>query len=125
MGSEMEMKMATTTMAEDQRRDDWWDDEDEVLGDAFAVHPGLILKNHVLPARRVRTSELADAIGMARPGLSNMLNGRRALTEAVALKIEKAIDYPAELLIGLQMQHNLAVARETTDVSHVRKLEHV
>lgn len=118
----MEMRMIINP--ETQQHSEWWDDEDEVLGDAFAVHPGRLLKNHILPARRVTASALADAIGVARPGLSNMLNGKRAVTEAVALKIEKAIDYPAELLIGLQTQHNLAVARETTDVSHVRKLEH-
>lgn len=112
-------------MADVGTRNDWWDEEEEVLGDAFAVHPGLILKNHILPARRVTATALADAIGVSRPGFSNMLNGKRSVTEALALKIEKALDYPAELLVALQTQHNLAVARRTTDVSHVRKLEHV
>lgn len=111
-------------MAEVQQRSDWWDEEDEVLGDAFAVHPGIILKNHVLPARRITATALADAIGAARPGFSNMLNGKRSVTEAVALKIETALGYPAELLLALQTQHNLAVARQTVDVSNVRKLEH-
>jgi antitoxin HigA-1 len=111
-------------MADIRQQSDWWDDEDEVLGDAFAVHPGLILKNHILPARRVTASALADAIGVARPGFTNMLNGKRAVTEALALKIERALGYPADLLIGLQTQHNLAMARANTDVSHIRRLEH-
>ncbi len=112
-------------MADVQQRSEWWDDDEEVLGDAFAVHPGLILKNHVLPARRVTATALADAVGVPRPGFNNMLNGKRSVTAALALKIEKALHYPAELLIGLQTQHDLVVARQITDVSHVRELEHV
>lgn len=112
-------------MADVARRSERWDEEEEVLGDAFALHPGLILKNHILPARRITATALADALGVARPGFSNMLNGKRSVTAALALKIEKALHYPAELLIGLQTQHDLAVARQIMDVSHVRELEHV
>ena len=100
----------------------FWDDEDELLGDAFSVHPGTILKMQVLPNLGVRIAQLADAIGAARPGFNNMINGKRALTPEVALKIEKAIGYPASLLNRLQADYSLAVARRETNVEAVREL---
>lgn len=103
----------------------FWDNEDELLvPENFAVHPGPFLKRHVLNERGVTASALADHLGVARPGLTNMLNGKRALTTALALKIERAIGYPANLLMQMQTNYELAHGREELEpeIEHITRM---
>lgn len=87
----------------------FWDDEDEILNpEAFAVHPGPFLRAHVLKEHDISVSALADRLMVARPGLSNMLMGKRAITPVLALKIERAIGYPAVVLCQMQTSYDLA-----------------
>lgn len=95
----------------------YWDDEEEVLHpENFAVHPGLILKSSIIPAAGLTAMALADRLGVARPGFNNMLNGKRAITPALALKIQRAINYPASLLVTMQAAHDLAAATHSAEV---------
>ena len=100
-----------------QEANSFWDDGDEELGDGFAVHPGLVLKNVILPSRDMTVVALSDAIGVARPGLSNLLNGKRDLTAEMALKIGAALDYPADTLMVMMTHHDLARARARTSLA--------
>lgn len=99
-----------------QETNAFWDEDDEEIGNGFAVHPGLVLKNSVLPSREMTAVALAEAIGAARPGLSKMLNGRRDLTAEMALKIGAALDYPADALMMMMTNHDLARARAKKDL---------
>jgi len=99
-------------MASISNNEEFWDDEDEVLSDeSFAIHPGLLLKNVILPHHGVRASTLAEKIGVARPGFNHILNGKRTLTSTMALKIEGEIGYPAKTLVVMMANHDLAMAR--------------
>ena len=99
-------------MANISNNEDFWDDEDEVLSDdSFAIHPGLLLKNVILPQHGVSASTLADRVGVARPGFNLILNGKRTLTSTMALKIEGEIGYPAKTLVLMMANHDLAIAR--------------
>lgn len=92
----------------------FWNEEDQSLTpESFAVHPGPFLKRHILTGRNLKASVLADHLRVARPGFTNMLNGKRALTTPLALKIERAIGYPAAILCQMQTTFNLAHDRET------------
>lgn len=94
----------------------FWDEEDQLLTpESFAVHPGPFLKRHVLAERNLKASVLADHLRVARPGFTNMLNGKRALTTPLALKIERAIGYPAVILCQMQTTFDLAHDRETLE----------
>lgn len=87
----------------------YWDDEDEVLDpEMFVVHPGSFLKVRVLKERNITVSALANRLMVARPGLTNMLSGKRDITPGLALKIERAIGYPAAILCQMQTTYNLA-----------------
>lgn len=95
----------------------WDDDENEVeAGDGFAIHPGLVIKNSILPSRLMTAVDLADMIGTARPGLNNMLNGKRDLTSDVALRISAALEYPADALMTMMTRHDLARTRAKTEL---------
>lgn len=102
----------------------YWDEEDEVLNpEAFAVHPGPFLKRNVMEERDITVSSLAEHIKVARPGLNNMLNGKRALTTKLALKIEKATGYPAAILCQMQTTYDLAHGREEVEVAYIEPIK--
>ena len=51
-------------------------------------HPGLTLRDDVLPALRLSVTEAAQQLGVARVSLSRVLNGRAAISPEMALRIE-------------------------------------
>lgn len=98
-------------MSEDKgiAHDQFWDDEDEILNpEAFALHPGPFFKRAVLAIHDISVSSLASHIMVARPGLNDALNGKRAVTAGLALKLERATGYPAAILCSMQSTYDLA-----------------
>lgn len=51
-------------------------------------HPGLTLRDSVLPALGLSVTEAAQQLGVSRVALSRMLNGRAAISPEMALRIE-------------------------------------
>ncbi len=92
---------------------------------AFPAHPGEIVREDVLPAFGLSIVEAAEALNVARPGFNNMLNGKRALTHEMALKLEAAFGVSAELLTNIQNEYDLAQARAHASqiVAGIRKRE--
>jgi addiction module HigA family antidote len=51
-------------------------------------HPGLTLRDDVLPALRLNVTQAAEQLGVSRVALSRVLNGRAAISPEMALRIE-------------------------------------
>lgn len=51
-------------------------------------HPGLTLRDDVLPALGLAVTEAAKQLGVSRVALSRVLNGRAAISPEMALRIE-------------------------------------
>ena len=51
-------------------------------------HPGLTLRDDVLPALRLSVTQAAQQLGVSRVALSRVLNGRAAISPEMALRIE-------------------------------------
>lgn len=51
-------------------------------------HPGLTLRDDVLPALGLTVTDAAQQLGVARVSLSRVLNGRAAISPEMALRIE-------------------------------------
>ena len=51
-------------------------------------HPGLTLRNDVLPALGLTVTEAAAQLDVSRVALSRVLNGRAAISPEMALRIE-------------------------------------
>ena len=51
-------------------------------------HPGLILRDDVLPALGLGVTQAAEQLGVSRVALSRRLNGRAAISPDMALRIE-------------------------------------
>ena len=51
-------------------------------------HPGLTLRDDVLPALGLSVTQAAKQLGVSRVALSRVLNGRAAISPEMALRIE-------------------------------------
>lgn len=69
------------------------------------LHPGEHIKKSVLP-EGLSVKKAAELIGVGRPALSNLLNGKAALTPEMATRIEKAFGASAQELLALQTAYD-------------------
>jgi len=68
------------------------------------AHPGKILA-HYLAGRSV--TEVAVHLGVTRPALSRVLNGRAGISADMALRLSEAFNTDADLWLHLQAQRDL------------------
>lgn len=59
-----------------------------MAGSFHPPHPGLTLRDDVLPAWGLNVTQAAGQLGVSRVALSRMLNGRAAISPEMALRIE-------------------------------------
>ena len=72
----------------------------------MTVHPGMMIKPE-LEERGISQKDFAKMLGVQASHLSEVLNGKRALTKDLAVKIEGAIGLPAKMLLSAQTQYDL------------------
>jgi addiction module HigA family antidote len=88
------------------------------------VHPGEILREHVLNELDLSVSEAASRLGMSRVALSRVLHGHARISPNLAVRLEKAGVGTARAWLGIQTVHGLAAER-ATGTHHVRPLNDV
>jgi addiction module HigA family antidote len=71
------------------------------------AHPGKILANYV-KGRSV--TDVARHLGVTRPALSRVLNGKAGISADMALRLSEASQTDADLWLRLQAQRDLWVA---------------
>ncbi len=76
------------------------------------VHPGMMIKPELVE-RGISQKAFAKTIGVQPSHLSEVLNGKRALTTELAMKIEDAIGLPAKILLAAQAQYNVEISKTT------------
>lgn len=76
------------------------------------VHPGAFLADELVSPLGLTVTEAARALGIGRPALSALLNGRAAVSADMAVRFEKAFGISAGLLLRMQAQYELAEARK-------------
>ena len=54
-------------------------------------HPGLIIRDDVLPALQISVNEAAEQLGVSRVTLSRVINGHAAITAEMALRVGKRV----------------------------------
>ena len=67
-------------------------------------HVGGFLKRSVLPDD-LSVTEAAQALGVGRPALSQLLNGKAALSPEMALRFEKAFGVRMDTLLRMQVRY--------------------
>jgi len=88
-----------------------------------AMHPGELLREDVLPALAKPKAEIADALGISRQTLYDLLNEKQGVTAEMALRLGKLCGNGPDLWLNLQRSHDLWKARQTVDVSGIPTLQ--
>ena len=84
-------------------------------------HPGRGLRDDIA-ALGLTVAEAAEALGVTRQQLYNVINGKSAITPEMAIRLEKGVGSTAEAWIRLQSAYDLAQARLRSPAIKVRKL---
>ena len=75
-------------------------------------HPGRSIRINCLDPLGLSVTEAAKVLGVARHTLSRVLNGRAAVSAAMAIRLEKAGWSNAEFWLRRQTAYDLAQARK-------------
>lgn len=81
-------------------------------GSRRPTHPGLLLKDVVLPASGVSISDFAAKIEVSRQALHRILAGKASVTPEMAVKLGKLCGNGPHLWLNMQMAYDLFLAQE-------------
>lgn len=76
------------------------------------AHPGPFLKTEVIEPLGLSVTGAAAVLGVTRPALSSLLNGRSSLSPEMALRVEKAFGVSMETLLRMQTSFDIAAQRQ-------------
>ena len=80
-------------------------------------HPGIWIRQNVLPSGMTVT-DAAKRLGIGRPALSNLLNGRAALSQQMVQRLARTFGADAAALLELQARYDVGTtARERQPVA--------
>jgi HTH-type transcriptional regulator/antitoxin HigA len=74
------------------------------------LHPGEVLEMELI-ARGLTKSKFAMDIKMYPSHMSDIIKGKRNMSEGIALKIENVLGISAEFWMRLQVEYNISVLR--------------
>ena len=74
-------------------------------------HPGDLIRTEIIEPLGLSVTGAAEALGVRRATLSDLLNGKASLTPEMALRIEKAFGPRMDHLLRMQLVHDVALLR--------------
>jgi len=86
------------------------------------MHPGELLREDVLPALGRSRKEIAELLGISRQHLYDILNQKKPVTAATALRLGKLLGNGPQLWASLQLRYDVWHAEREVDVSAVPTL---
>src|SRR6202035_5854656 len=75
-------------------------------------HPGLSVRRDCIEPLGLTITEAAQASGVTRQTLNNLVTGKSGISADVAIRLDKAFGGDAETWLRLQMAYDLAQARQ-------------
>lgn len=84
-------------------------------------HPGDLIRSEILEPLGLSISVAAEALGVRRATLSDLVNGNAALSPEMALRIEKAFGPSMEHLLRMQLAYDVAQQRSHADEIRVAR----
>lgn len=79
------------------------------------AHPGEFIRTEVLDELGLSVSKAAEILGVRRATLSDLVNGKAALSPEMALRIEKAFGMNMDTLLRMQAWFDSYTMREQAD----------
>ena len=74
-------------------------------------HPGVFLREEVVHANNLAVGDAAALLGVARPTLSKLLNGRADLSAEMALRLEQVFGLKMSTMLAMQSAYDEATVR--------------
>ena len=78
-------------------------------------HPGEFIRAEVLEELGLSVSRAAEILGVRRATLSDLINGKAAMSPEMALRIEKAFGVSMDTLLRMQAWFDTCAMRERAD----------
>ena len=85
-------------------------------------HPGELLREDILPALKMTKIEVADALGISRQHLYDLLNEKKPISPEIAARLGKAFGNGPGIWLRMQATLDAWHAARNVDVSRVRSL---
>jgi addiction module HigA family antidote len=82
------------------------------MADFSPAHPGDVLREDFLKPLKLSQYALAKAIDVPQIRVSEIVNGKRAVTPDTALRLARYFGTSAEFWIGMQATYDLELARD-------------
>ena len=86
-------------------------------------HPGEFIREEILNELRLPVSRAAEILRVRRATLSDLVNGKAALSPEMALRIEKAFGVSMDTLLRMQAWHDSHAMRQRADEIDVKRYE--
>lgn len=75
-------------------------------------HPGAFIRDEILEDLGLSVSRAAEALGVRRATLSDLVNGKAAVSPEMALRVEKAFGVSMDTLLRMQAAFDAHVMRQ-------------
>lgn len=85
------------------------------------AHPGEIVREECLKPLGLTVTAAAEALGVTRKALSDLLNGHTGVSPEMAIRLEQVFGSTADTWLLMQMQRNLWEARQRAGKIKVNK----
>jgi antitoxin HigA-1 len=92
------------------------DDHTDELPAFEPPHPGEYIRKNVLPSHRMNITELADHLGVTRPTLSALVNGKSDLSLEMPQRLGMAFRNGTRFWFMLQAQRDIWIAEKKKKV---------
>jgi addiction module HigA family antidote len=84
-------------------------------------HPGEFIRTEILEPLGLSVTSAAQVLGVSRPALSSLLNGKADLSGEMAIRIEKAFGPKMDTLMRMQFAYDIVRTRKREREVHVRR----
>ena len=86
-------------------------------------HPGEFIREEILAELALPVARAAEILGVRRATLSDLVNGKAALSPEMALRIEKAFGVSMDTLLRMQAWHDSHMMRQRAAEIDVKRYE--
>ncbi len=86
------------------------------------LHPGEMIRKMCLEPLELPVMKTAEALGVTRKTLSQLVNGKSGVSPEMSIRLSKAFDTTPEFWLGLQMSYGLWQAKERAGKIKMKRL---
>jgi antitoxin HigA-1 len=76
------------------------------------MHPGRVLVEVFMQDHNLNQTEVAELLDCSHRKINEIIHGKRGISAAFALDLEKAFKMPAEMWVRMQAEYDLWVERQ-------------